>query len=138
MSETFDASRFELVANQPAYWEFIRALRNDPRVKAGFVQQEHISPEGHEAYMASHASSYFIGLCDGAPAGFIGVVAEDIRICTHPDFQRRGLGLFMLRELARQQPTAVARIKVGNEASLRLFEKAGFEVAYYLLERQTD
>ena len=56
----------------------------------------------------------------------------------HPDFQRRGLGLFMLRELAQHQPAAVAKVKVDNEASLRLFERAGFVLAYYLLERRDD
>ena len=40
----------EFVRNEKKYWEFIRLLRNDDRVKAGFIQQEVIERDQHEEY----------------------------------------------------------------------------------------
>jgi len=35
-------------------------------------------------------------------------------------------------------PQAYAKVKVGNEASLRLFEKCGFTKQYYILEKNNE
>ena len=35
-------------------------------------------------------------------------------------------------------PTAIARVKLDNEASIRLFERCGFKKRYYILERQDE
>ena len=80
----------ELVPNKEGYYEFIRNLRNDDRVRDGFIQQEHISLEEQVAYMQVHESDYFICLNDETPVGYIGVIDGDIRLCTSPDHQRPG------------------------------------------------
>ena len=126
----------ELVSCERRWWEFVRQLRNDPRVAAGFICNSEITPEVHERFMSKHAGSYRICLVDGAPAGFVGVVEGDIRICTHPDFQHQGVGLFMLREIGRAYPEAYGKIKVANEASRKLFEKAGYRLKHYIFERE--
>jgi ribosomal protein S18 acetylase RimI-like enzyme len=112
------------------YWEFVRALRTDDRVLDGFIQRGQITPEQQSKYMIAHAHEYLIGLVDGKPAGFVGSVDDDIRVCTHPDYQKSGLGKFMVRELMRKFPSAFAKIKVGNEASKRLFEACGFKPVF--------
>lgn len=68
--------------------------------------------------------------------GYIGVIDYDIRVATHPDFQGMGVASFMLNEVMKIHPKAVAKVKIENEASLRLFEKCGFKKRYYLLEKE--
>jgi len=121
---------FSLVECGPEYWEFVRTLRTDERVLDGFIQRGQITPDQQTKYMTAHAHEYLIGLVDGKPAGFIGSVEDDIRVCTHPDYQKLGLGKFMVFELMRKFPGSFAKIKVGNEASKRLFEACGFKPAF--------
>ena len=124
-----------LVENAHCYWDFIRSLRNHPKVKRGFIQQTHISQESHLTHMQIYGSCYYVCLADDTPAGYVGVIENDIRVSTHPDFQKKGVGSFMITELMQRHPTAVAKVKIENEASLRLFENCGFEKKYYIMEK---
>jgi len=125
----------ELVENEEKYWEFIRLLRTHEEVKQGFIQQGEISSSNHMTYMKKYGTMYYICVIDDRPAGFVGVIDNDIRVATHPDFQKRGVGKFMINELMRNHPGGVAKVKVENEASIRLFESCGFTKKYYLLEK---
>ena len=124
----------EIVPNEAEYFEFIRQLRNDPRVKEGFVEQGHITPEQQAAYMAQHSSEYVVALHDGVPVGYAGSVDGDIRVCTHPDYQGEGIGQALIADLMRRFPGSTAKVKVNNHASRALFESCGFEVTYLLME----
>tara|TARA_R100001594_G_scaffold102979_4_gene137705 strand:- start:1807 stop:2193 length:387 start_codon:yes stop_codon:yes gene_type:complete len=126
----------ELVENRQEYWEFIRELRNMDGVRQGFVQQEYISKDSHRNYMKKNCNFFYICLDKGTPMGYIGVIDYDIRVATHPDFQGMGVASFMLNEVMKIHPKAVAKVKIENEASLRLFEKCGFKKRYYLLEKE--
>ena len=126
----------KLVENQEEYWEFIRELRNMDGVRQGFIQQEHISKDSHRSYMKENCNFFYICLDKGTPMGYIGVIDYDIRVATHPDFQGMGVASFMLNEVMKIHPKAVAKVKIENEASLRLFEKCGFKKRYYLLEKE--
>jgi GNAT superfamily N-acetyltransferase len=108
------------------YWEFVRALRTDLRVLHGFIQQADITPEQQRKYMRAHWQEYFVALWNRRPAGFVGSVDGDIRVCTHPDYQGQGVGTFMVAELTRRFPHAFAKIKIDNKASKRLFAACGF------------
>ena len=77
--------------------------------------------------MEKYSDSYRIALFNGEPAGFVGVVDDDIRVCTHPNFQGKGLGKFMIDECMKIWPTAYAKVKLGNVASDKLFLSVGFE-----------
>ena len=125
----------ELVQNKPQYWEFIRNLRNHPDVKGGFVQQQDIKRECHEKHMLRYGLFFYICLCEGQPAGYVGVIDRDIRVATHPNFQGRGVGKFMISALMQLYPSAFAKVKIDNTASLRLFEACGFTKRYYILEK---
>ena len=124
----------EFVPNQPQYYEFMRLLRNDHRIQSGFIEQVSITPEQQAAYMEKWASHSYICLVDGHPAGYIGEIDGDIRIATHADFQKRGVAIFMLKELLKRHPNCFAKVKVDNDASLALFRKAGFEPKFLILE----
>jgi ribosomal protein S18 acetylase RimI-like enzyme len=115
-----------LVPCTEEYWEFVRKLRTDGRTSDGFVQQVEITTDQQRAYMSRHWQHYFIALVDEQAAGFVGSVEGDIRVCVHPNFQRRGVGKFLILEIVKKFPDAVARVKIDNEASHALFHSAGF------------
>ena len=125
----------DFVKNKEEYWEFIRQLRNDKRVKNGFIQQDHIERENHLKYMEKYGNNFYICLIDGNPAGYVGVIDRDIRVATHPNYQGKGVGKFMINALMKLYPGSLAKVKIENEASLRLFEACGFTKKYYILEK---
>ncbi len=118
----------ELVMCTSDYWEFVRELRMDERVIEGFIENIPITPEQQTKYMWDNAQYYRIALVDGKPAGYVGVIEDDIRVCTHPDFQGMGVGKFMINECMNIWPTAYAKVKHGNTASDKLFLACGFEL----------
>lgn len=91
----------------------------------GFLTEDYISPSDQRKYMDKNADKYFIAMLDGSAAGYIGVLDDDIRVCTHPDFQGKGVGTFMLEEIRDKFPNAVGRIKRSNIPSQKAFNKAG-------------
>ena len=128
----------EVVRNEPQFYEFIRVLRNDERVKHGFIEQALITREQQTEYMAVHADQYVVALYDGDPAGYAGSVDGDIRVCTHPDYQGRGLGRALVEAITERFPNSRAKVRIENTASLRLFESCGFTVSYVLLDPPSD
>ena len=52
------------------------------------------------------------------------MVDGDIRLCTDPHLQRKGIGAFMLDEIKKIYPNATAKVKIDNLASIALFEKS--------------
>ncbi len=119
----------ELVECTSEYWEFVRLLRMDERVIDGFMQTIGITSEQQIKYMSKYSHCYRIALVDGTPAGFVGVIDDDIRVCTHPDFFGMGVGKFMIKSAMAIWPTAYAKVKLGNIASDKLFISCGFEVS---------
>jgi len=85
--------------------------------------------------MQSFGDSFYICLDKGTPIGYIGVINRDIRVATHPDYQGKGVASFMVNEVMKAHPDAFAKVKINNEASLRLFESCGFKRRYFILER---
>ena len=86
--------------------------------------------------MNKFQGDYRVCLIGNIPVGYIGVIEDDIRICTHPDYQKRGIGRFMLEEANKIWPNAHAKIKESNLASKKLFESAGFEVQFVIMKRK--
>ena len=109
------------------YWEFVRKLRMDGRVVDGFLETTPITEEQQTKYMTNNSQYYRIALVDGQPAGYVGVLNDDIRVCTHPDFWGMGVGKFMIKSAMAIWPTAYAKVKHGNTASDKLFVACGFE-----------
>jgi ribosomal protein S18 acetylase RimI-like enzyme len=126
----------ELIKNNYIYWESIRNLRNMDGVRQGFVQQNIISQEDHEEYMKKNSHFFWICVDKGEFLGYTGVIENDIRVATHPNYQGRGVGKFMINEIMKVSPNAFAKVKLENEPSLRLFESCGFKKKYYILEKE--
>jgi RimJ/RimL family protein N-acetyltransferase len=110
-----------------SYWEFVRTLRNDERVINGFIVNQFITTEQQVIYMKQNSVNFRIALIDKTPVGFIGVINNDIRICTHPNYQGKGVAKFMLRELCKIWPNAIAKVKLNNNASNNLFLACGYK-----------
>ena len=70
--------------------------------------------------MSQYNDYFYICLYKGKPAGYIGVIDDDIRVATHPDYQGKGVGSFMVKEIKKIQPLSVAKVKIDNKASLAL------------------
>jgi len=122
----------QFVKNEPKYWDFIRTLRSDDRIKDSFVEQVKITVEQQNAYMEKHNDGYFIclahleGIDYQIPVGFVGVVDNDIRIAVIPDIHGKGVGSFMLDKIKEVHPTAVAKVKHNNIPSHKMFISSGF------------
>jgi GNAT superfamily N-acetyltransferase len=124
----------ELVKCTKKYWEFVRVLRNDDRVQSGFIKSSNITKDMQSAYMMMYSKFYRIALIDGKPAGYVGVIDDDIRVCTHPNYQGQGVGKFMINQCMKIWPTAFAKVKMENEASIKLFA-CGFTKKFFILTK---
>ena len=127
--------QMELVKCTKEYWEFVRTLRNDERVINGFIETAYITPEMQQSYMSKYSKCYWIPIYNNEPAGFVGVIDDDIRVCTHPDYQGKGVGKFMINTIMERNPTAFAKVKMDNEASIKMFKACGFTQKYYILTK---
>lgn len=116
-----------LVKNFEAHYEFIRMLRTHPENTNGFLEQVEITPEQQKAYMSKYGDGYYILLADEVPVGYVGVVDNDIRVCTHPDHKGKGYGKIMVKEIIRRYPDSTAKVLLDNEASHKLFLSAGYK-----------
>ena len=124
----------ELVNCTKEYWEFIRVLRNDKRVLDGFIKSTHITKTMQLNYMKNHQQFYRVALINNQPCGYVGVIEDDIRICTHPKFQGKGVGKFMLKEIMKIFPNAYGKVKINNEASRKLFSSVGFKEKFIIFK----
>lgn len=118
------------------YIEFIRTLRNDQRIKPGFISQGYITESIHEEHMSLYANNYYICLIEDEPVGFVGHVEGDIRFAVSPEHQGKGVGTFMLDRFLfmKHSHKLSAKIKYTNTASIRAFEKAGFKNTFVIME----
>lgn len=125
----------ELVKCTEQYWEFIRTLRNDKRVLDGFIKSTYITKEMQLSYMKNNNQYFRVALINETPVGYVGVIKDDIRVCTHPNYQGKGVGKFMINKCMEIWPTAFAKVKINNEASIKLFESCGFTKKFYILTK---
>ena len=127
---------YQLVKNDRKYWEFIRNLRNNSQVKKGFIQQKDVETDEHEQFMNRNGERFYICLLNDTPVGYVRSINGDISVATSPDYQKMGIGKFMINEIMKIFPESYAKVKIENEASLKLFESCGFEKKYYVLEKK--
>ena len=128
-------SGMKLVNCDKQYWDFVRVLRMDERVLGGFIEKMEITTEQQTAYMTMYSDCFRIVLLNNKPVGYFGVIEDDIRICVHPDYQKKGIGKFLVNSCFEIWPTALAKIKITNQSSQKLFESCGYKKEYYLYRR---
>jgi len=126
----------ELVPITEDHYDFVRILRMHPKTRSGFIEEAQITEDSQEKYMRKYGKDYYVcllyeGTDFSCPVGYIGVLEDDIRFCTHPAYQGRGVGSYMLREAKKLYPNATGRIKKDNIASQQAFAKA--DIFYTLI-----
>jgi RimJ/RimL family protein N-acetyltransferase len=139
------------IALRPATAEDAQLLldwRNDPEARAASFEGEEIAMEGHRKWLAGRLAdpgcALFVVERDGVPAGSVrlereGTDAAEIHIAIAREARGGGLASATLREASERAGELLgaavvrARVKPGNEASLRAFGSAGFE-----REEETD
>lgn len=131
--------------------DLLLAWANDPTTRAASFHPATIDPAEHRAWLAHRLASpttrLLIGLVDEQPVGQVrvDVVAEgtaEISISIAADRRGRQLGGQLLAaaiEAGRSDPDLaigrfLARIRLENEVSIRLFERAGFRLRERTLE----
>ena len=119
-------NNYILVENNTKYWEFIRELRNDPEIQKGFVDIVNITKEQQNQYMKNFGDCYYVCLHEDKLIGYIGEIEDDIRIAVISEYQRKGVGNFMVNEFMKLRPNSYAKMKHENVASKKLFESCGF------------
>lgn len=124
-----------LVGNEPKYYEFIRFLRTNEENISGFLVQSPITKDEQLIYMDKFSKYYYIALLNEKPVGFVGVIDNDIRVATHPDFKKLGIGKFMITEIIKKFPESFAKVKVNNDASIKLFESCGFKKEFLIMKK---
>jgi len=121
----------ELIPITPKFYEFVREMRNHPENRTGFIQQVEITEEQQVEYMSKYSKNYYVCLLYGEPVGYVGVIDDDIRICTHPEEKGIGVGKFMLEQIVGIFPNATGKIKQNNIPSQKLFDKC--KVPYIII-----
>jgi len=127
-------NNIKLVKNETKYWESIRKLKNNPLVKKNSISQEYITKEQQKKYMKQNNDIFHICLLNDEFVGYIRILNDDIGLIVEPNKQRLGIGEFMVKEILKQNKNIIAKIKINNINSIKLFEKCGFKKKYYIYE----
>ena len=128
--------KIELKNCEQKYWEFVRTLRNNKEVIDGFIENIYITQESQIKYMESYNELYRICTVDSIPVGYVGVIDGDIRICTHPDHQKKGYGKFMIEKIMKTFPDSFAKVKIKNQDSNHFFKSLGFEETFIIYTKK--
>lgn len=124
--------------------EFIRYVRNH-KDNVKFFPTGAVDIETHKEYMSKKYKYYYI--CwynEDYPKGFlskvgwVGVDDNDIRLAVHPDFKRKGVGEYMVKQIIKLFPKAKAKVSVDNQPSYELFRKLGFYDEFVILGKKED
>lgn len=98
--------------------DFVLALRNDPEIIAQGVSGVTVGPEWLET------GRFFVIY---EPAGYMRVDGGEVSIALAKDARSQGVGPKALRRLREMCPGVTAKVKKENGASIRAFQKAGFD-----------
>ena len=133
-----EATMFKMIwtAAMPAADEAPEAIRIGPEHAAQVLDLAALTRPGPFGPRTIELGEYF-GCFEGprlvAMAGertFAGTLREVSGVCTHPDFQGRGLARRLMIKLIRRQmqrnETPVLHVMSGNEGAHRLYQRMGF------------
>lgn len=126
--------------------------RNDPTTRGASLSTEEITFEVHSAWyskaLASNEMSIFIvETQDGEPVGTIrsanGTLGREVSVSIAREHRRKGFARQAIAILTSDPHTFVARIRKGNEGSLKSFIENGFRIVsekndVLLLEKEAE
>lgn len=122
-------NKYKLVKNEPKYWEFIRQLRNDDIIQKGFVEKVNITSGQQIEYMSKYGEYYYVCFdkSNNKLIGYVGSIDNDIRVAVIEEYQKKGVGKYMINELMNLHPDSYAKVFNDNVASIMLFKSCGFK-----------
>lgn len=141
----------KLLPLKKEYIEFVRTVRNDPRVNKYLFTDAHISKEDQEKWYRKQQRDkknlMFIAFAD-APVGYCQVKNIDYvnRSCElgfyiAPEYQNKGYGTILVKELIKYVTEKLnphrlyLELFADNEKAIRLYEKCGFRNEGILRDR---
>ena len=132
----------KLLPLKKEYIEFVRRVRNDPRVNKYLFTDAHISKEEQENWyrkqLRDKKNPVFIAFAD-VPVGYCQVKNIDyvnrsceLGFCTAPEYQNKGYGTILVKELIKYVTEKLnmhrlyLEVFADNEKAIRLYERCGF------------
>lgn len=112
------------------YWDFIGKLRANPKVAYGFCEDYSFNKEIQFKFMNYNSKYFHVCLVNNKPSGYIGLISpnrDEITYCVAPEFQGKGIGTFMVKEIMQLSPNIWAKVKPENKGSIKIFEKLRFK-----------
>jgi len=125
-------------------WDFIYDLRTNENYKNNFCTQDFFSKSQHYDYLSKQeASSNFIHwmiIFEDLNVGYVRILDNDVSIIIDPKYQEKGIGsqaLMLVEQEAKKIgiDKLVGRVLVHNESSRKIFEKNGYDLTLYWLEK---
>ena len=138
MNTIANTINLELIDCTENYWDFVRELRNNSENANGFVNIVHITENQQIEYMNKYKDQYKICIINKLPVGFIGDIDGDLRVCVSKIWKSKGIATFMVNEYCKTNKNVYAKIKVGNTASIALFQKCGFIPKFIIYKKPID
>lgn len=132
----------KLLPLKKEYIEFVRKVRNDPRVNKYLFTDSHISKEEQEKWYKKQQRDkknlVFIAFAD-VPVGYCQVKnidyvnrSCDLGFSIAPQYQNRGYGTILVKELIKYVTEKLnlhhlyLELFADNEKAIRLYERCGF------------
>ena len=124
-------------------WDFILQLRNS-LYKFFYKQKKPLEKSEHYEYMEKQKSNpkfhQWIITLDGTDVGYVRILEHDVGIMIHEEFQNKGIATKAL-SLAEKKAVElglsklIAMVHKDNLSSKKIFEKNGYELSQYWLEK---
>jgi len=125
-------------------WDYILRLRNDEDYRSNFYDQHIITKKEHYDYLKKQNSNpnFHNWIIEYAKkdAGYIRILDNDISIIIDKKYQDRGIGsqaLELIESKAKKLriKKLIGRIMITNKNSKKIFEKNGYKLLMYWLEK---
>ena len=108
---------------------FVYDLRFRADDKDSYLTGKDIDFDSHCLFWSKYYTYYRIALSNERKIGFYGFVKSDFRYAVVPERRGEGIGMQMIKDAISKHNLREAKVIKSNLASLRCFEKAGFNIS---------
>ena len=125
-------------------WDFIYDLRTDQNYQNNFYHKNSFSLEEHYSYLSKQEQSsdffHWMIVSDNQNIGYIRILNNDISIIVSKQYQNKGIGSQALDLVEKEAKELginklVGRVMLDNTSSKKIFEKNGYKIIMYWLEK---
>jgi len=125
-------------------WDFIYDLRTNPSSKNNFYTKKSFSKEEHYSYLSKREQSsnffHWMIVSENQNIGYIRIFDNDISIMVSKQYQNKGIGSQALELVEKEAKLLgmnklVGRVMLNNKSSKKIFEKHGYKILMYWLEK---